>query len=564
MSGGLSAAANAASEAEASIKPQSYYVLHLDQENPDVRWTKTTQSDDVSYINPTERGIHFLYCLLFCINDEVDMQYYPEFKRTIKLPSKTNANDFGNAFEGAIDEIKLFALPSQTWHKMQLQFLVESRLLFTAYNVVHNRTPLTARDIVILAPAIYVFFNQTIAFQTFLKHDDNTALFENNTKYAALRLVCAYIVFSFTGDPSVRPSSLNLENSMQYILPYNIEKLYAAILADHCLYASAVCYSNINVACHVALNCEANYAKCTSFMQTDLATYESLDPSNSTWITAYAGSTLVAESSVENVKKTEVLTCIDMAKTRLSPIPKSIEDFNLDHCKIYSSNNNNLAFLVREKIILCCTSLSFFKCDDAGIGTPYDMIKAGTSIKGLNSSFAQLLKTMVTDNETATSADRGGNTIAQFGDGLGNTGGGDDDDGSSTRTDGKGEEEEEGEGGDNTSGDGGDDDNGSSMQIGDEGGGDDGGSGGGGGDDDDGSSKDTDGDEEPAASGSSADGDSTRESPKEQSTEIKWLRVHPVLQNTLLYVDPEVNSNIDYTLKTLDSAITRDTKFYTQ
>ena len=171
------------------------YILHTDQQSDDVRWSNSVAIDSTN-ISVHDRGYHFLYCFLFCDSSgRVDVTYFDAFKQ--KLEGFSEPKEKPESFYDE-DVLKHDIKAIHFWNRLQLQFLVESRLMFTAYNVANSNEVISERDIVILAPAIYSILKHDNAYTlcSFLKFDNDKALFTKDKSSKALRLLCEYIIFA--------------------------------------------------------------------------------------------------------------------------------------------------------------------------------------------------------------------------------------------------------------------------------------------------------------------------------------------------------------------------------
>ena len=373
---------------------EKLYVLHLSQKNDDVMWTNKIPDRQVDF---THRGEHFLYCLLFCNSDnQVDMSLFGNFKRKItssRARKESHINEFNKTMQNDSALKKL-----TTWCKMQLQFLVESRLIFTAYNVANGNKAVSIREIIILAPAVQAFFRAPHNYSAFLKMNKTSTLFSLDANGNTLRLICEYIVFAFTASPT--PINMNTMHAhcLNCILPIHIDKLHTFLMADDVVQMSAVCYADEQVALETALYCEVFFHSLTDNTAKDVHVLDKYPNSmlDNDWIAAFASSTLIEQTK-------DAVRPIDLANltARLHTADKNPGEV----LGVVYTNDGYPAFVNYAEYIGCITSLTLFKKTDTGESSIFEIIASAEKVSEDDSVLGSMIQRMCDQKESVTLED---------------------------------------------------------------------------------------------------------------------------------------------------------------
>jgi len=396
-----SSSPSSSSEPDATTA-EKLYVLHLSQKNDDVMWTNIIPGRQVNF---TQRGAHFLYCLLFCNSDnQVDMSWFDNFRHKItssRARKETHIATFNKKMQ---NDSSLKSLT--TWCKMQLQFLVESRLIFTAYNVANGNKAVSIREIIILAPAVQAFFQAPYNYSAFLKMNKTSKLFSLDANDNTLRLICEYIVFAFTASPT--PINMNTMHAhcLNCILPIHIDKLHTLLMADIVVQMSAVCYADEQVALETALYCEVFFHSLTGNTAKDVYVLDKYPNSmlDNDWIAAFASSTHLTVAK-------DTLTNDATGQIELANLTARLDSDNKhpgDVVNVVYTNDGYPAFVNYTDYIGCITSLTLFKKTDLNPITAksiFDIIASAHEVSKDNFVLGSMIQRMCKIKEDVTLKD---------------------------------------------------------------------------------------------------------------------------------------------------------------
>lgn len=377
---------------------EKLYVLHLSQKNDDVMWTNNIPGRQVDF---THRGAHFLYCLLFCNSDnQVDMSWFDNFRHKITSSRARNETHIAQFNKEMQNDSSLKSLT--TWCKMQLQFLVESRLIFTAYNVANGNKAVSIREIIILAPAVQAFFQAPYNYSAFLKMNKTSTLFSLDANDNTLRLICEYIVFAFTASPT--PINMNTMHAhcLNCILPIHIDKLHTLLMADIVVQMSAVCYADEQVALETALYCEVFFHSLTGNTAKDVYVLDKYPNSmlDNDWIAAFASSTHLTVTKDTLIKDTTGQFELANLTARLRP-----DEPPGDVINVVYTNDGYPAFVNYTNYIGCITSLTLFKKNNFNSITKssiFDIIASADEVTETNSVLGSMIQRMCKEKKTVT------------------------------------------------------------------------------------------------------------------------------------------------------------------
>lgn len=221
--------------------------------------------------------------------------------------------------------------------------------------------------------------------------DNDKALFAKDKSSKALRLLCEYIIFAFTGNE--KPVNLgNLTQTIQWTLPKDVETIHDCVMADTAVMFAAKCYSRLHVAFSAALFCEGFYRMLPK-VDKELVLVKSSVMLTS-WITVFASSTVFIGPKITMTKLNEHI------RNQHPDNYASIElGLGLFVQTTWYTKNNEVAFVLLKKekqktyYLLCLTCMSLFH-DFRELRDYTDYFKEGKVLNLFDGSFGKQIKKM--------------------------------------------------------------------------------------------------------------------------------------------------------------------------